>query len=637
MRFSFRQWLQGLAKSNRGRRRQPGRLRLQVEALEERWVLNAYTVNILGDTSGVISGNGGGLFGDLRFCVFAASQDGQVDTISFASNVAGTTIALGSPGQLELGASGSGTGTITIDGGGQVTVSGSNASRIFLVDPGETATLKGLTLSAGTVSGDSGGAIANNGTLTVTNCVLSGNAVTASASGGAIYNGNSATLTVNHSSFSGDTAGGGSTDASGNSGSGGAIYNSSGGMLTVTDSQFTSNTAGSNAAGGSGAGAIFNGGTLMVTGSTFSDNSGGYVGGAITNSGTATVDQSTFSGGTTQAGGGIFNAGSLQVTNSTFFDNTASYTGGGVGNGSGNTATLTNDTFSTNTAGYGGAVGNAGNCTLTYVTIAGNTATNDGGGIYSSATLTLYNTLVAGNTASTANLDVDADNGGGAHSGSIASISSNNLIGVDSTDVVGISNGTNGNQIGVANPGLANGLHNNGGPTLTIALQPGSPAIGAGVAIAGISTDQRGLLRPPTPSIGAFEANPVIPAVVVAIPGVPANPGALQAFLFQGPQSPRNTALDFIITDPTPQAHALYVFWGNSRQPQIIPLGVGAGTFFFQATHRYSIKSFRQHRHKPYTVLACVLSGPAGAQTLLGGEVLVLQYSPREVLSFGNG
>jgi hypothetical protein len=50
-------------------------------------------------------------------------------------------------------------------------------------------------------------------------------------------------------------------------------------------------------------------------------------------------------------------------------------------------------------------------------------------------------------------------------------------------------------------------LANNGGPTLTQALLPGSPAINAGVAVAGIATDQRGASRPtsgPT-DIGAVQ------------------------------------------------------------------------------------------------------------------------------------
>jgi hypothetical protein len=57
-------------------------------------------------------------------------------------------------------------------------------------------------------------------------------------------------------------------------------------------------------------------------------------------------------------------------------------------------------------------------------------------------------------------------------------------------------------------------------------------------------------------------------------------------------------------------------------------LGVGSGTFTFPVTHRYRQKSFGQHHHKPYTIVAFVLSGPQGSQTLLGGSVLSFQYVP---------
>jgi hypothetical protein len=118
---------------------------------------------------------------------------------------------------------------------------------------------------------------------------------------------------------------------------------------------------------------------------------------------------------------------------------------------------------------------------------------------------------------------------------------------------------------------------------------------------------------------------------------VPASPGALQGFLYQGPGSPRNAALDFILTNPTPQDLTIYLFWGDSTGPEIRALGVGSGTFPFQVTHRYSKKSFRQHHHKPYTVTAFVLCGSGASQTLLGGGVLVFQYSPRQMASFANG
>jgi hypothetical protein len=57
-------------------------------------------------------------------------------------------------------------------------------------------------------------------------------------------------------------------------------------------------------------------------------------------------------------------------------------------------------------------------------------------------------------------------------------------------------------------------LADNGGPTQTMALLPGSPAIWAGVAVPGVTTDQRGAPRPqrPAPDIGAFQLQ-VLPEV----------------------------------------------------------------------------------------------------------------------------
>ena len=75
--------------------------------------------------------------------------------------------------------------------------------------------------------------------------------------------------------------------------------------------------------------------------------------------------------------------------------------------------------------------------------------------------------------------------------------------------------------------------------------------------------------------------------------------------------------------------HTLWIFWGDSTNPEILFLGAGSGTFTFSATHRYNQKSFLQHHHKPYTIVAFVLSGDGGEQTLLGGDVLRFQYFPR--------
>ncbi|MCS6941174.1 MAG: CSLREA domain-containing protein, partial [Roseiflexus sp.] len=117
------------------------------------------------------------------------------DTITFS--VSGT-IPLGSvlPNIV------SGQGTLTIDGGGSVTISGNNAVRVMTVDSGADLTLRNLTVAnASTIL--SGGGVANSGTLTVINSSFSGNNA---GSGGGIVNLGSGTLTVSNSTFSNNSA-----------------------------------------------------------------------------------------------------------------------------------------------------------------------------------------------------------------------------------------------------------------------------------------------------------------------------------------------------------------------------------------------------------------------------------------------
>ncbi len=86
-----------------------------------------------------------------------------------------------------------------------------------------------------------------------------------------------------------------------------------------------------------------------------------------------------------------------------------------------------------------------------------------------------------------------------------------NLIGPGGSG--GIEDGTDGNIVLTSLAGLGlTPLGDYGGPTLTMALVPGSAAIGAGTAVDGITTDQRGLpLNSPVPDIGAFQTQPVSP------------------------------------------------------------------------------------------------------------------------------
>ncbi len=133
------------------------------------------------------------------------------------------------------------------------------------------------------------------------------------------------------------------------------------------------------------------------------------------------------------------------------------------------------------------------NSTIAYNDVASGGA---GGGLdVNGGTAILDNSILALNTSDIA--------------GTVSSASANNLIGTGGSG--GLVNGVHGNLVGVANPGLdPNGLQNNGGPTQTIAVLPGSPAIGAGSDnIPGVtvpSTDQRGVSRPSDSiDIGAFQ------------------------------------------------------------------------------------------------------------------------------------
>ena len=115
----------------------------------------------------------------------------------------------------------------------------------------------------------------------------------------------------------------------------------------------------------------------------------------------------------------------------------------------------------------------------------------------------LTNTIVAGN---------QSHHGSGDIAGSVSG--SNNLIGTGNFG--GLVNGIDGNIVGVADP-LLGPLGDYGGPTQTMPLLPGSPAIDAGSSGAGIpDTDQRGVGRVGGVDIGAFESQGF---TLTAVPG----------------------------------------------------------------------------------------------------------------------
>jgi hypothetical protein len=299
------------------------------------------------------------------------------------------------------------------------------------------------------------------------------------------------------------------------------------------------------------AGALYNEyGTLTLNNSTISDNISEYYGGAIYNYGGAlTLNSSTISGNISEYyGGAIYSEyGELTVDRSTFSNNSTAYYGGAIYNYDG-PLTLTNSTLSGNFAqDYGGAIYNEyGALTLTNSTLTANSADYAGAIYHYDNTLILNRTVLAGNSA-------DSDIAELYNDGGTVNADSFNLLGDSSktnaqafydftpgaTDITATSDGTNPTALAaILDPTLAD----NGGPTLTHALVPGSPAVDA-ADDSSLATDQRGVTRPQgaADDIGAVEAT-VQPATITIVldgrPDLPTNlgfSGHLGAFLLDNP------------------------------------------------------------------------------------------------------
>jgi predicted outer membrane repeat protein len=251
---------------------------------------------------------------------------------------------------------------------------------------------------------------------------------------------------------------------------------------------------------GNGGGLANNGGTVSISNSVFTGNSvpTNHSGGAIYSTGSLTISNSTFTN-TSGYFGTVYNTGNVGITNSTFAGNNPTFGGGGLYNDIRGKATITNSTIVNNTGTYGtGLFDNSGTATITNSTIANNTGYGFGGGIAiiggSNATVNISGSIVANNSGGDCqNYGTLTDNGYNLDSDSSCFTSSTSLH---------------------TNPQLS-GLADNGGPTQTMALQQGSPAIDAIPLSANVcpSTDQRGDPRPDvdTPAetmcdMGAYES-----------------------------------------------------------------------------------------------------------------------------------
>ena len=282
---------------------------------------------------------------------------------------------------------------IRIDGKGH-TIDAKNLGRIFSIGEGFTVTLTNATLING--KADKGGAIYNDGSLTLSDVKLSDNA--ADSYGGAVFN--NGELVVGNSVFdSNDIVNRGSASVDYG---GAAIYNWYDGTLTVSGSNFTNNIK-NYKNGDRLVGAVATIGDATVSGSCFVNNAGRW-GGAISASGyliagddvnTLTVSGSTFKENGGLYGAGIFVAGSdFTVSDCVFDKNTAFGKGNMTPNNNNGAAievtdtnkaiagTITGSKFTNNKAQYGGAIDICeGNIKITDSIFVNNSADVEGGAI----------------------------------------------------------------------------------------------------------------------------------------------------------------------------------------------------------------------------------------------------------------
>jgi CSLREA domain-containing protein len=232
------------------------------------------------------------------------------------------------------------------------------------------------------------------------------------------------------------------------------------------------------------AGGIYSLGNMTISNSVFTGNGGG----AVHSNGSMTLVNSTITGNDAKVSAGVANGGTMTIIGTTISDNVASLTARGD-NGNGEVGgldnwgilTVINSTIVNNQAVTGGGVYNtnaASDLTMINSTVANNTASSAGNNFYVAAGRVTVRSTIITNSSGLPNCNVALRNGGF-------------NIQYPGTDCH--------SDIAVGDPHLGP-LQDNGGPTWTMALLPGSAAIDAD----NISTcaeppingvDQRGFAR----------------------------------------------------------------------------------------------------------------------------------------------
>lgn len=371
---------------------------------------------------------------------------------------------------------------------------------------------------------------------------------------------------------------------------GGGLYND-GGNIRLSGCTISSNRVQPGFAAGHGAGIFHRAGDMSIVNSTISGNSGGFAGGGICvdEAGTASIQHTTIANNSSGDGGGICNGGTITLENSIVIANTGNW-GGGVA--AGGVTSVTHSTITGNIAETGAGFHISGNLYMENTLVGANVATGVGGGTYVSGTASIDSSTFANNEGANGagatvngslwmqNSTISANDGHGVweHGGTVAlthctisdnvaggvvtfrddrggtvainnSILANNIAGDCLEDVDGVIDlGFNIIEDGscISHPTSMSGdpmlgpLADNGGPTPTHALLPGSIAIDAGDCAGGtVTEDQRGVSRPRGAAcdIGAFE---FLPGDVDGDGDVDLTDFALFGQCYTGPNVPPN-------------------------------------------------------------------------------------------------
>lgn len=446
----------------------------------------------------------------LREAIIAANTVAGADTVklpagTYTLSIDGAGENAAATGDLDI------TDSLTLSGESDTVIDGGGLDRLFQVGPASgqdiSVELTGLSLQGGHA--------------VFTRGIESG-------SGGAIYIKERVNLTLTRVKVSDSWA-----DLRG-----GGIYSNAGsvisGSVNLFDSSVIQNRAGTPSLG-TGGGGIWNDGDMTLDHVTVTHNAVGFLPyGGITNQGHLTIVNSSVASNTAGSSAGIGNGGTLTIADSSVTANVSTTSGGGI-SGGGEAITINGSTIANNRAGQegggiqfqgdsgvllriedsvinnnlagtqGGGIYNwfGGDVLLRNVTVSDNYAVESGDGLYlASGSATIINSTFAINTnvKKPSSAIVNA-NGAIIIRNSIVAYTFGGPNCVGTIDSLGYNiddhescNFNGPGDLSDTDPRL-DSLEDNGGPTLTHALRPGSPAIDAAEDVACTEADQRGSPR----------------------------------------------------------------------------------------------------------------------------------------------